>query len=501
MSISKSMKYNYNITNQNILKTSAEIRFGQNPFLKAILLSLSLIFVLTLSSSTCTAQEKPNIVFIFIDDLGWTDVGYMGSSYYETPNIDRLAKQGMIFTNAYANAANCAPTRASLLTGQYSPRHGVFTVANPARGEAKDRRLVPIVNSRKISPDKITIAEALKSAGYVSAAIGKWHVGNDPKEEGFDFSVNKYEIGFENGHFDKKGDYLTDRFTNDAIQFITENKNKPFLLYLAHDAVHTPIQAKKDIISKYESKNPDGCHSHATYAAMVESVDQSVGKINKTLEDLGLSKNTILIFFSDNGGHGTYTCQKPLRGGKGMFYEGGIRVPMFAYWPEKIKSGTSCDDPVISTDFYTTFLDLAGAKSPENYPLDGASIVPLFKGSKSINRDAIYWHFPAYLNSYKGLQKDSRDTIFRTRPVSVVRKGDWKLLMFHEEWVLDGGREKMDTNNAIELYNLTNDIGEEHNLAQTETKKRDELLDQLIDWQNEINAPIPSKPNSEYRKN
>jgi arylsulfatase A-like enzyme len=446
------------------------------------------------------SQEKPNIVFIFIDDLGWTDVGYMGSTYYETPNIDKLAKQGMIFTNAYANAANCAPTRASLLSGQYSPRHGVYTVANPARGPAKDRRLVPTDNSRKIPIDKITIAEALKPAGYVSAAIGKWHVGNDPIEEGFDFAVKKYDIGFKNGHFDKKGEYLTDRFTNDAVDFITENKDNPFFLYLAHDAVHTPIQAKQDIITKYKTKEAEGCHGHAEYAAMIESVDQSVGKINRTIEDLGLSENTIVIFFSDNGGHGEYTCQTPLRGGKGMFYEGGIRVPMFAYWPDKIKRNTTCDDPVIGTDFYTTFLELAGAKRPENYALDGKSIMPLLKGEESIKRDALFWHFPAYLQSYGGLKDASRDTIFRSRPVSVIRKGDWKLLMFHEEWVLDGGREKTDSNNAIELYNLSNDLSEEYNLAQTETKKRDELLDQLIDWQHKIKAPIPKKKNEEYIK-
>jgi arylsulfatase A-like enzyme len=465
-------------------------------FIRPVLAAFALGCIL--SSCSDNSSEQPNIVFIFIDDLGWKDVGYMGSQYYETPNIDRLAKQGMIFTNAYANAANCAPTRASLLSGQYSPRHGVFTVTNPARGESKDRRLIPIDNSRKLPLDKITIAEALKPVGYVSGAIGKWHVGNNPKEEGFDFSVNKYEIGYERGHFDEKGYYLTDRLTNEAIDFITQNKDKPFFLYLAHDAVHTPIQAKENLITKYRPKAPKGGHNNPEYAAMIESVDASVGRINKTLEDLGLSENTILIFFSDNGGHGAYTDQKPLRGGKGMFYEGGIRVPMFAYWPEKIKGGTTCDNPVISTDFYTTFLDLAGANRPDNYPLDGESILPLFNGDKSINRDAIFWHFPAYLEAYNGLQGDSRDRTFRTRPVSVIRKGNWKLMMFHEEWVLDGGREKTDTNNAIELYNLANDIGEKHNLVKTETKKKDELLDLLIDWQNDINAPIPKKPNEEY---
>ena len=357
---------------------------------------------------------------------------------------------------------------------------------------------MPTDNSRKIPLDKITIAEALKPAGYVSAAIGKWHVGNDPKEEGFDFSVNKYEIGYERGHFDEKGEYLTDRFTNEAIGFITQNKDNPFFLYLAHDAVHTPIQAKDEITSKYESKEAVGCHNNAKYAAMIESVDQSVGKINRTLEELGLSKNTILIFFSDNGGHGTYTCQKPLRGGKGMFYEGGIRVPMFAFWPARIKGGSTCNDPVIGTDFYTTFLELAGAKRPGNYPLDGESIVPLFNGDQSINRDAIYWHFPAYLESYEGLQGESRDSTFRTRPVSVIRNGDWKLLMFHEEWVLDGGRGKMVVNNAVELYNMKNDIGEKNNLVNAETEKTNQLLDQLLNWIDAINAPIPSVANLDY---
>ncbi|MEX2028738.1 MAG: sulfatase [Candidatus Curtissbacteria bacterium] len=463
------------------------------------------VMAINVGFATCSyghsQQEKPNIVFIFIDDLGWTDVGFMGSPYYETPNIDRLAKQGMIFTNAYANAANCAPTRASLLTGQYTPRHGVFTVANPARGESKDRRLIPTENSMEISLGKITIAEALKPTGYVSAAIGKWNVGNSPEEHGFDVGIDRPDLGYRGGHFDKEKEYLTDRLTDEAVDFITKNQGTPFFLYLAHHAVHTPIEAKEEITAKYRIKVPEGCHSHAEYAAMIESVDKSVGKIGQTLQDLGLSENTVLIFFSDNGGHGAYTCQTPLRGGKGMFYEGGIRVPMFVYWPAKIGGGAICNEAVISTDFYPTFLDLTGSKRPGNYPLDGESIVPLFQGSKSIGRDALYWHFPAYLEAYDGLQSASRDSTFRTRPVSVIRKGDWKLMMFHEEWVLDGGRAKVDRNNAVELYNLKNDIGEKNNLAKIETTRRDELLGQLIDWQNETKAPIPAQPNDAYRKN
>lgn len=462
---------------------------------------IALAFGITLNSCSEFQQEKPNLVFIFIDDLGWKDLGYMGSKFYETPHIDGLANKGMIFTNAYANAANCAPTRASLLSGQYSPRHGVYTVARPDRGEAKDRRLIPIENSRKISLDKITIAEALKPAGYVSAAFGKWNVGNSPLEQGFDVALDRYDLqGYNGGHFGENGEYLTDRLTSEAVEFIKTYKDQPFFLYLSHHAVHTPIQAQKKLVSKYETKEADGCHHHSAYAAMVEGVDRSVGEINKTLENLGLSENTILIFFSDNGGHGTYTCQKPLRGGKGMFYEGGIRVPMFAYWPQHIESGSQNDEPVMGFDFYPTFLDLAGVEQPENYPLDGESILPLLKGNKALARDELYWHFPAYLQSYEGMRSESRDTLFRSRPVSVIRDGDWKLLMYHEEWVLDGGREKLESNDAVELYHLANDLGENNNLANQETSKRDELLDKLLQWQENINAPIPTIPNPEYQE-
>jgi arylsulfatase A-like enzyme len=223
-----------------------------------------------------------------------------------------------------------------------------------------------------------------------------------------------------------------------------------------------------------------------------------VGRINGLLEELGLSENTLVVFFSDNGGHGTYTSQKPLRGGKGMFYEGGIREPMFAYWPGKIKAGTTCDEPVIGTDFYPTFLELAGLKKPAGYVLDGKSIVPLLKGEETINREQLFWHFPAYLQSYEGMKEESRDTVFRSRPVSVIRKGDWKLLQFHEEWVLDGGRENLKENNSVELYHLADDIGETNNLAAIEIDKRDELLDALIKWQQDIEAPIPREINPEY---
>ncbi|WP_373493659.1 sulfatase [Aquiflexum sp.] len=468
------------------------------------IVSLFILVVFGAFSCNQVQQEKlqPNIVFIFIDDMGWKDVGFMGAEYYETPNIDKLAESGMIFTQAYANAPNCAPTRASLLCGQYTPRHGVFTVARSDRGDPKDRRLVPIENSRTVSLDHILISEALKPAGYRSAAIGKWNVGNSPEEQGFDLGFPG--TGFQ-GHFNSEGDYLADHLTDRAVDFIKENNpektGSPFFLYLSHYAVHTPIEAKESIIAKYKDKQGVGCHQDQTYAAMIESVDQSVARVNSILEELGLSENTLVIFFSDNGGHGTYTCQKPLRGGKGMLYEGGIREPMFAYWPGKIKAGSISEEPVISTDFYPTFLELAGLEKTEEYVLDGVSILPLLKGERTVNRDALFWHFPVYLDSYEGMRDESRDTKFRTRPVSVIRKGDWKLLQFHEEWELDGGRENILTNNAVEVYNLAEDIGETNNLASVQIDKRNELLNDLIKWQNEIDAPIPQEMNPKYESN
>jgi arylsulfatase A-like enzyme len=455
------------------------------------------------NSPSLLPRGKPNIVFILIDDLGWKDLGYMGSQYYETPHIDRLAGRGMIFNQAYANAANCAPTRASLLCGQYSPRHGVYTVASSARGESKDRRLIPVENSREVDPAKITLAKTLKKAGYVSAAIGKWHIGHTPGEHGFDYGIDRDELNIA-GHFSETGEYLTDLLTEKAVDFIHQNNprktKKPFFLYLSHHAVHTPIRAKKEMIAAFEEKPADGCHNHAVYAAMIKSVDESVARITAVLEELHLDRDTLLIFFSDNGGHGTFTCQKPLRGGKGMYYEGGIRVPMFVYWPGRVQPGSRCEEPVISTDFYPTFLQLAGLSAPRDHALDGRSLLPLFEGRNALDRDSLFWHFPCYLEAYKGMTDESRDPLFRTRPVSVIRKRDWKLLMFHEEWGLDGGRENLDGNNAVELYNLKEDIAERNNLAYIDTAKRDELLDELLDWRRRMEAPMAADPNPEYKK-
>ena len=468
-------------------------------------------FVLSNQSVTVRVNTKrPNIIFIMIDDMGWRDVGFMGSRYYETPNIDKLAASGMVFSNAYANAANCAPTRACFLTGQYSPRHGVYTVGSSARGKSADRRLIPIENDTTLDSHHITIAEALKPAGYVSASIGKWHMGTDPElgpiAQGFDVNVGGFSAGSPPGGYfspyknpelpsGPNGEYLTDRLTDEALKFIETNRNKPFFLYLTHYAVHTPLQAKADLVAKYRDKPPSNGQDNPTYAAMIDSVDQSVGRLIEKLDELQLTDNTIVFFFSDNGGYVGATSNQPLRGFKGTFYEGGIREPMIVRWPGVTKAATTCNTPVIGIDFFPTILEMAKAPRPAGKILDGLSIVPLLKGGASLGREAIFWHFPAYL---QGNVAGARDSKFRTRPVGVVRKGRWKLLQYFEEWVLDGGSSTIDTNNAVELYNLENDISETTNLAGSNKAKRDEMLKLLSDWRASVGAPLPTQPNPNY---
>ncbi len=445
------------------------------------------------------AQDRPNIVFIIIDDLGWKDVGFMGSRYYETPNIDKLAGQGVVFTNAYANAPNCAPTRACLLTGQYSPRHGVYTVASPARGEEHLRKLIPIPNKTTLVPRVVTIAEALKPAGYVSASVGKWHLGRGsetgPSGQGFDVNVGGNDRGHPRSYFSPyqieelkdgpEGEYLTDRLTTEALGFIKTNKDNPFFLYLSHYAVHTPIQAKWDITEKYKEKKGSSGQGNPAYAAMIESTDQSVGRVIDNLDELGLMDRTVVFFFSDNGGYGPVTSMEPLRGAKGMLYEGGIRVPLIVRWPGKVRPGGVCDMPVIGIDFYPTILEMTGATKPSGHILDGESLVPLLTQSAALRREAIFWHFPAYLEAYRGGKSQSP---WRTTPVGAVRQGDWKLIEFFE----DGN---------LELYNLKEDVGERNNLAEKMPELAGRLHRELLEWRRSVNAPVPTERNPRYDPN
>ncbi len=441
-------------------------------------------------------NEKPNIIFIMVDDLGWKDVGFMGSNYYETPNIDKLSSQGMIFTNAYANAPNCAPTRACLMSGQYSPRHGVYTVNNPDRGKSINRKLIPIPNKTILDSGFVTLAETIRFAGYRTGMMGKWHLGEEngtsPEEQGFDVNIGGCHQGhpvtyfspYKNKFFEDgpEGEYLTDRITDEAIKFIEESKNDPFFLYLPYHAVHTPIQPKPEVKKKYDGKPADGKQNNPAYAAMVETVDAGVGKIMNKLDELKLTGNTIVIFFSDNGGVGGITDMSPLRGSKGMLYEGGIREPMIVRWPGKVSPGIHCDIPVIGVDFYPTFIKIAGIRKPSGLILDGKNIVPLFTGKNKFKKREIFWHFPAYLQATK---RYLPGLIWRTTPVSVIRKGDWKLLEFFE----DG---------HLELYNLEEDIGETNNLAAQMPGKAKNLHKKLLKWREKVNAPVPNELNPEY---
>ena len=442
------------------------------------------------------AVERPNIVFFLIDDLGWTDVSFMGSEYYETPHVDRLASQGMVFRSAYANAPNCAPSRACLMSGQYTPRHGIYTVGDSKRGNAPFRKIEPIKNTTTLADRFVTIGEALQASGYTTATMGKWHLGKDPTSQGFDVNIAGREWGSPSGGgyhspykypnlvTETKGEYLTDRLGQEACQFIETNKDKPFFLYLTHYAVDTPIQAKQKLVAKYKAKDPVGGHKNAAYAAMVESMDDSIGAVLGKLDSLKLTDNTIVIFFSDNGGHGGVTSNAPLRGSKGMLYEGGIREPLVIKWPGITQAGSQSDEPVIGVDLYPTLLEATGSAKPKDYLLDGKSLVPLLKdASNSLDRPALFWHFPAYLQGYT-----ARHGPFRTTPAGAIRMGDWKLIEYFED-------------NSLELYNLKQDLGEKKNLAQAMPEKTRELHQALLTWRKQVKAPVPTEKNPRYDPN
>ncbi|MGX5819595.1 sulfatase [Chitinophaga lutea] len=462
---------------------------------------IAAIMAFSLQAAYAQQPQQPNILFIYMDDLGWTDVA-AGSKYYESPNIDKLAKQGVVFSQAYSCGPNCAPSRASLLTGLYTPRHGIFTVGTSERGEASLRKLVPVKNNTVLSPSFVTIAEELKHAGYRTGLIGKWQLGEPedgtgPQQQGFETVVSgrpgtqtyffpyaknkgKLHTGLEKG---KEGEYLTDRLTDEAVNYIKTRDGRPFFLYLSYFAVHTPVEGKPALVDKYRGKKGNEQHFNPEYAAMIESADQGVGRLLKTLDEQGITKNTVVIFFSDNGGMGAVTHQYPLRGSKGMLYEGGVRVPLFVRWPGHTTAGATSADPVIGVDFYATLLDVAGIRQPLNGQTDGRSFAPQLNGKPAIAREAIYWHFPAYLEGFKG-DKTNKDP-FRTRPVSVIRSGDYKLHEFYE----DG---------HVELYNIRTDIGETKNLAEAEPQRAAELLAKLKAWKTETQAPLPLTLNPSY---
>ncbi|RLD51363.1 MAG: aryl-sulfate sulfohydrolase, partial [Bacteroidetes bacterium] len=340
---------------------------------------------LLIALSSCGKRDSglPNIVLIVADDLGWKDLGFMGSSYYETPNLDLLAGEGMVFLQAYAAAANCAPSRACLMTGMYTTAHGIYTVASSERGDPRTRRLIPATNTDTLDNRFFTLAEALKQAGYTTVNIGKWHLGNDPCSQGMDYNVGGSIWGHPKSYFAPyiqpslsapEGEYLTDRLTEEAIAFMRNHHRHPFFLYLPYYAVHTPIQAKAGLEQKYEKKGAVACQDNASYAGMVENLDSCIGRLMEELDVLELSENTLVIFTSDNGGIREISCQDPLRAGKGSYYEGGIRVPLIFRWPGLIENESVSIEPVINLDFYPTLLQITGQESPAN--LDGLSLWP-----------------------------------------------------------------------------------------------------------------------------
>lgn len=443
------------------------------------------------------AGSKPNIILINIDDMGWRDVGFMGSKYYETPNLDALAAKGMIFTNAYASASNCAPSRACLMSGQWTPRHGIYTVGTSERGKSRHRKLIAVKNNNILPDTQFILPEALKGAGYTTCQAGKWHLSKDPTTQGFDVSIGGCEAGAPGSYFPPyknvpleapSDDYcLTNLIMDKMLEFLKSAGNKqPFFLYYAPYAVHTPIQAVKELLPKYENKTPWNGQDNEKYATMIENLDTQIGRLIACLKEQGKLKNTFILFTSDNGGNFKITKQWPLRSGKGSYYEGGVREPMFAVWPGKIKEGSKTDVPVSNLDFYPTLLEVAGIEKPEDKILDGISMLPVMSGNGTSGERPLFWHFPIYLQGYtEDGKEETQDPLFRTRPGSSIRFGDWKLIQYFE-------------NNDLELYNLKDDISEKHNLTSTNPEKMQELLKMLENWRREVNAPVPQELNPAY---
>jgi arylsulfatase A-like enzyme len=487
---------------------------------------ISLLFVTALLITVVSTAQKPdreknektNILFLLADDLGWADLGYSGSSFYETPNIDALAKDGMVFTRAYAAASNCSPTRASIMTGKYPVHTGITNyIGSPQPSEwKKNTLLLPAPYSQKLSLDELTIAEALKEGGYDTYFAGKWHLGPEgywPENQGFDINHGGTELGHPATKGNTKGyfspynnarisdgpdsEYLPERLTSETIAYLKGRKqeNKPFFVYQSFYLVHSPFMAKKELLEKYEKKRKSlglgdeyGTsvnikkfrinQSLPVYAAMVEALDQAVGRIIETLKEEGLYEKTLIIFTSDNGGLATPgpgiipTSNFPLKAGKGSPYEGGIREPLIVRWPGVTKAGNQSATPVNSVDFYPTLLEFAGVPLHSHQNIDGQSIVPLLRGGK-IGERTLFWHFPHYANE-------------GSKPFSIVMQGDYKLIRNYED-------------NSYELYNVVTDIGESRNLIDSDQKRVKKMKKSLTDFLKESGAKLPTK-NQAYKK-
>jgi arylsulfatase A len=448
---------------------------------------------LSLFSLGAAAAPATNIVFILIDDMGWRDIGAAGSTFYQTPRIDGLAAQGTRFTCAYAACAVCSPTRAALQTGKYPARLHI-TDWIPGEGAPKNSRFRLPDWQQHLPLEETTLAEVLKKRGYVTGHIGKWHLGGGeflPQHHGFDTNIAGGETGHPASYFwpygatnnehrvpglaergGEKGSYLTDQLTDEALNFIEQNQDKPFFLNFCHYAVHAPLMGKQELIDAAGDRPGADGQSNAVYAAMVKSVDESVGRILDKLDELHLADHTIVVFNSDNGGAVHFgkppaTSNYPLRNGKGSAYEGGLRVPLLVRLPGVVRVGAVCDTPVITMDYFPTLLDLVGAPPAAAAPaVDGVSITPLLRGDAFTPHPDLFWHYPHYWNGGK------------ISPYSVVRSGDWKLIRFYET-----GTE--------ELYNLKDDLAEQHDLAAANPAKRAELSARLDAWLKSVGAQLP----------
>jgi len=429
-------------------------------------------------------KSRPNFVFILADDLGWPEIGCYVSGFYETPNIDRLASEGMKFTDAYAACPVCSPTRASIMTGKYPARlHITDFIAGSDYPYAKLKQ----PDWQKFLPlEEVTIAEVLKEAGYVTASFGKWHLSTaktppesqayDPDKQGFDETLITEKPASKQDP--EKDPHNVEMITEKALDFLERNNNKQFFLYLGHNTIHAPIMGKKKLIEKYKNKSgSDLPQNNPIIAAMLEELDNSVGRILKKLDELKIADKTIVIFFSDNGGLERNAKQTPLRSGKANLYEGGIRVPLIVRWPGVVKSGSICSEPVISVDFLPTFLDILGLERKTPELVDGVSILSLLKGANKLKRKAIYWHYPHYHSAGIG-------------PCGAVRSGDYKLIEWFDESICGPG-------NKFELYNLKDDIGEQKNLAKEMPEKVEQLKGMLADWRKKAGAQMLT-PNPNY---
>ena len=462
------------------------LRHGLSVRLTAV--GLLVVACLAAAGEAMPAGRPWNFVVVLVDDLGATDLGCMGSQFYETPHLDRLAADGVKFTAAYSACTVCSPTRASLLTGQYPARlHITDWIAGHPRPFAKLR--VPDWTMH-LPRELMNLGRRFQEAGYATASIGKWHLGGPeyyPDRQGFDVNLGGTDRGQPPRYVSPYGiatlpdgplgEFLTDREAAEAGRFIREHRDRPFLIYLPHHAVHTPLGGKPGVIARYQRKaGPGDPQRNATYAALVESVDDSVGALRRTLAELGLAERTVIVFTSDNGGllggpKNPVTSNLGLRAGKGSAYEGGVRVPLLVYWPGVTPPGSTCDVPVITPDLYPTLVEIAGLAGAPGHVVDGESLVPLLRGGHKLKRDHLFWHYPHY---HPG----------GATPYGAVREGDWKLIEFYED-------------QRLELYQLSRDPLESRNLASSEPARAQRLQRELNHWRARVGAQMPT-PNPEH---